>query len=84
MAAGAGTGVRGAGVVAERTWAEHQKRCIFPYGPYRLSRGWFRFGSQRTVYFFLKGNMYGKLGRENIVAGLMTSHESKSFEQKNV
>ena len=33
MAAGAGTGVRGAGVVAERTWAEHQKRCSFPMDP---------------------------------------------------
>ena len=51
VAAGAGAGVCGAGVVAERTWAEHQKRCIFPYGPYRLSRDWFRFGSQRTVFF---------------------------------
>ena len=33
VAAGAGTGVRGAGVVAERTWAEHQKRCSFPMDP---------------------------------------------------
>ena len=34
--------------------------------------------------YFLKGNMYGKLWRENIVAGLMTSHKSKSLGQKNV
>ena len=80
MAAGAGTGVRGAGVVAKRTWAEHQKRCLFPMDP--IDSAGVDLDLDPNEPEFVRPYLHRR--EENTVAGLMTSHESKSLDQKNM